>query len=51
MSLDLQTIKDIINGKYDNVPNSEKKTVRIFISSTFTGFLKINTILLIISET
>jgi hypothetical protein len=49
MSLNLKAIKDIINGKYDNVPNSEKKTVRIFISSTFTGFLKIITILLITS--
>ena len=37
MSLDLKSVTDIINEKYENVQNIGKKIVRIFFSSTFTG--------------
>lgn len=37
MSLNLNKVVEILNGKYDNIPDLRKKVVRIFLSSTFTG--------------
>ncbi len=33
----IDIINNILNGKFDNVPEFGKKEVRIFLSSTFTG--------------
>lgn len=37
MSLSLDTVDDILNGKFHRIPDLRKKVVRIFLSSTFTG--------------
>jgi hypothetical protein len=37
MSFDFEVVSDILNGRYQKIPDLRKKVVRIFISSTFTG--------------
>lgn len=41
MALELNTAVEVIKGKFDKIPDLSKKVVRIFLSSTFTGFKKI----------
>lgn len=36
MVFDLNTVRDILNGRYNRIPDLRKKFVRIFLSSTFT---------------
>ena len=36
MSFNIDIVKDILNGKYNRIPDLRKKVIRIFFSSTFT---------------
>ena len=38
----LEIINDLLNGRFDSIPEFSKTVVRIFISSTFTGFFFFN---------
>ncbi len=42
MSFNLDFINNTLNGRYHDVPDFTKKSVRIFLSSTFTGSQKLN---------
>jgi hypothetical protein len=34
----MSTFLDILNGNFENIPKDKSKIVKIFLSSTFSGF-------------